>query len=645
MKLPHLVPVVLATAVAGFFLGRSTAPHGISPTGNPGEVSGAVGSSSPSAPGDEKATVPDPADATAAAGPYTAEELKKQMLKLSSETLDNAAQARAWAEFYARLESSDIPALAAALAATNDDKLENGVRALYGAWAESDPSAAWNSALSFSKDGRCNDAMHAVLDTVGKRNPSAALAMAQALGNPGLREHMTSSALQALAKSDPSRAFETALRSAENGDTSAFYSVLSQWVREDPAGAQRAVAKLGGQLGDQARLAVVQGLVDKDPEAAWNYALSLPPSTERFSYWDPRTRVIESWSRSDPRKALDAAFTLDDQEIRNQAVAEAVDSWATADFSAALSYAGAINDPGLRGHVLAALARNRNADPSTMFDILLDQAPAGDTFRNALSNLMNRWAQSNPREAAAATLQLPAGEALNAAASRLAQEWASSAADKTEVLAWVSQLPQGRARNQALESVFENWSARDAAGAQRAWAALDAKDREEVFSAVTAGWSRTQPAEAARWAATQVDQPGGRDALRRALSSWTQSSPMEAASFVQSLPDAARSGLTSELIDRWYDTDPFAAAEWLKRQPAGPARDEGVSAIAMEISGENPETALAWTKSIVNAESRASQERNILQRWIRNDAAGASAWIRTAQLPPETKAELLGSSR
>lgn len=645
MKLPHLVLVALATAAAGFLLGRSTAPHHIPPSGNPGEAAGAAVSSAPATPGNEKDSAPDPAAGRAESGPYTAEELKKQLLKLSSNTLDNAAQARAWAEFYARLESSDIPTLAAALASANDDKLESGVRAVYAAWAESDPSAAWTSALSFCTNGRCNDAMHAVLDTVAKRDPSAALAMAQALENPGLREHMTSSALQALAKSDPARAFDTALRSAGNGDTSAFYSVLSQWVREDPAGAQRAVAKLGGQLGDQARLAVVQGLVDKDPEAAWKYALGLPPSTERFSYWDPRTRVIESWSKTDPRKALDAAFTLDDQEVRNQAVAEAVDSWASADFSAALSFAGAINDPGLRGHVLAALARNRNADPATMFDILLDQAPAGDTFRNALSNLMNRWAQSNPREAAAATLQLPAGEALNAAASRLAQEWASSAADKTEVLAWVAQLPQGRARNQALESVFENWSARDAAGAQRAWAGLDAKDRQEVLSSVTAGWSRTRPAEAARWAATQVEQPGGRDALRRAVSSWTQSSPMEAASFVQSLPEGARAGLTSELIDRWYDNDPFAAAEWLKRQPAGAARDEGVSAIAMEISGENPETALAWTKSIANAQSRADQEKNILRRWMMNDAAGASAWIRNAQLPPETKAELLGQSR
>jgi hypothetical protein len=310
-----------------------------------------------------------------------------------------------------------------------------------------------------------------------------------------------------------------------------------------------------------------------------------------------------------------------------------------------LSYAGAINDPGVRGHALAALARNRNADPTIMFDVLLDQAPAGDTFRNALSNLMNRWAQSNPREAAAATLQLPAGDALNAAASRLAQEWASSASDQTEVLAWVAQLPQGRARSQALQSVFEIWSARDATGAQRAWAALDANNRQEVLSSVAAGWSRTQPAEAAHWTATLVDQPGGQEALRRAVSAWTQSSPMEAASFVQSLPDNARSGLTSELIDRWYNTDPFSAAEWLKRQPSGPTRDEGVSAIAMAISGENPETALAWTKSIANAQSRESQQKNILRRWMMNDAASAAAWIRTAQLPPETKVELLGQTR
>ena len=643
MKVPLPVLAALAAASAGFFLGRSTSPGTVPPAGRPGGPSGTTASSAPVAP--EAATAAGADQATDTGAPFTAGELKAQLLRLASGALGSGEEARAWADFYARLASSDIPSLAASLASADDEKLESGLRAIYSVWAETDPAAAWNSAVSFCTDGRCNEAMHGVLDTVGKRNPAAALAMAEALENPGLREHMTSAALQALVKSDPSRAFATALRSAENGDTSSFYSVLAQWVREDPAAAQRAVAQIRGQLGDQARLAVVQGLVEKDPGAAWNYALSLPPSTERFSYWDPRTRVIETWSRTDPRKAIDAAFTLEDQEIRNQAVAEAVDSWATADFAAALSFTAAINDAGLRGHALAALARNRNADPATMFDILLDQAPAGDTFRNALSNLMNRWAQKNPREAAAATLQLPAGDALNAAASRLAQEWASSAADKTEVLAWVGQLPQGRARSQALESVFENWSARDAAGAQRAWATLEAADRQEVLSSVTAGWSRSQPAEAARWAATVADQPGGQDALRRAVSAWTQSSPMDAASFVQSLPDNVRSGVTSELIDRWYDTDPFAAAEWLKRQPAGPFKDEGVSAIAMEISGENPETALAWTKSIASAERRQDQEKAILRRWMMNDAAGASAWIRTAQLPPETKAELLGQTR
>ena len=641
---PLPLVIVALAAAAGFYAGRSTAPKSLGPHGQSVEASdgSSLSTITESVEGSESSSS---SRNTRQSGPFTAEEIKAELLLLGSGSLGRIEESRGWADFYTRLKNSDVPSLAAAVAAANDEKLEGGVRAVYGVWAESDPASAWNSALSFSTHGECHDAMHAVLDAVAKRDPSAALAMAQALEKPSLREHMASAALQALAKSDPSRAFETALRSATSGDQSSFYSVLSQWVREDHAAAQRAVAKVTGQIGDQARRVLVQLLADKDPEAAWEYAKSMPPSAGRFSYWDPRAQVIGRWSRTDPRKAIDAAFTLDDQNIRNRALAEAINSWAGTDFPAAMAYAGTVKDAAIRGLMVGALARNKNADPATMFNLLVEQAPAGEIFRNAVSNLMGHWAQTNPKAAAAATLQLPPGEALNAAASRLAKEWALSATDKSEVLAWVKQLPEGRARSEALESVFESWSARDAAGAQRAWAALTDDNKDEALTSLAAGWSRAKPAEAARWAASIVDQPGGRNALNRAVTSWADASPAEAAAFLQTLSDNARSGLTSRLIERWYDADPFAAAEWLKRQPPGPTRDEGILAMAMEIAGENPEAALDWTKTASSAEGRESAEKNILRNWMRNDAAGATAWIRTAQLHPETKAELLREMR
>lgn len=636
MKSPQLVLVALAAAGAGFAVGRFTAS-------SPLEESRTEAVSAPEAAAHSPGALPVlPATADGKkSGKAGTEELKAQALLLGAGTMDNADLAKSWADFYAKLENADIPSLAQALASEKNDKLDNGVRAVYAAWAGKDPAAAWRSALSFSEGGKCNGAMHAVLDTVGKKDPSAALAMAQGIENPELKAHMSSSALQALARTDPSRAFEMALRSAERGDNSAFYSVLSQWVQNDPSGAQRAVAGLPGELGDQARVAVVQNLAQKDPEAAWNYAVRLPPSGERFSYWDPRIQVIERWAKTDPRRAMEAALTLGDQQTRNRAVAEAVDTWASSDAKAALTYASSLKDAGLRGSVLSALARNSNTEPATMFEVLLDQAPAGDSFGNALSSLMSRWARSNPREAAAAALQLPAGDALVSSVRNIASEWTSTAPDKNEVLSWVGQLPQGRARSEAMESVFQIWSSRDPGGAQRAWSVLGAKDKEEIFSSITEGWSRTQPADAARWAVSMADQPGGSQALQRAISAWSRSAPTEAAAFVQNAPENVRPGLTSQLIERWYSDDPFAAAEWLKQQPAGPAKDAGVMAMASEISGENPQTALDWTKSIADQSNRDTQVGNILRQWMRNDSVAASAWIRTAPLPAETKAELL----
>jgi len=642
MRFPATGLIAMAAATVGFFLGRSTT----TPLTAEQIASAGPGVASPATAEASKA------EASSSGGKeqqtseaFTPESLKSLVLKLESGALSAGARAQAWAEFYARLEGSDLPSLAAALASANDEKLEPGVRAIYAAWAEKDPTAAWNSAVSFSVGGQCNKAMHAVLEVVGKSNPSAALTMAQALENPGLRAHMSSSALLSLAKSDPGRAFDVALRSAERGDNSAFYSVLSQWVREDAAAAQRAVANIQGQLGDQARLAVVQGLTEKDPEAAWRYARQLPPPIEGYSYWDPRTRVIDIWSKSNPQKAIEAAQTIDDQEIRNRAVASAIDNWASADFESALSYVKSIKDAGLRGSALVELSRNRGADPATMFEVLLEQSPAGNSLGNAMRGLMRRWARISPREAATALLQLPAGDALGDASQSLAEGWAGAATDKNEVFLWAQQLPPGGARNQALKSVLETWSASDAGAAQAAWTTLGSQDREQLLSALTRGWSRTQPAEATRWAAALDNQPGGGEAMRRALSAWAKSSPQEAAAFVERTPDDRRASLTSHLINEWYSADPFAAAEWLKRQPAGPAKDSGISSISMRIAGESPETALAWTKSMTSQQGRAEQEKNILRRWMQNDPTQAAAWIRTSSLPAETKTSLLATEQ
>ena len=63
------------------------------------------------------------------------------------------------------------------------------------------------------------------------------------------------------------------------------------------------------------------------------------------------------------------------------------------------------------------------------------------------------------------------------------------------------------------------------------------------------------------------------------------------------------------------------------------------------MAGSDPEAAAQWAVSIGNETMRNSQVESILGNWLKNNPAGATAWINTSPLPDEMKTKLLSQQK
>lgn len=638
----HL-PVLLAALVGlvvGFFAGRTSSPATAAGESVP------VGTRASSAAVSDVGVADNAADARPAQAastklqPLTPDMLASELKRLEAAEPGGAFALRSMAELQDRLKVSDLPGLVSALAASPAADRDRSVGLIFRAFAEKNPQQAWSLAFSLQDPPMRRSALVAVLSVLGSSNPEQAISMAEGVKEDDLLRQLRGMAFNTLASRDPARAFTIAMRSPGAADFS-FTNILAQWLRKDPEAAKAAAASLKGKQADTARMAIVHELARQDPKAAWDYASHLAQAAGSDAWTDPRMQVIRQWAQSDPAGAVAAALGVQDAERRNQFVASAVGAWASSDFESALAYAVQIEDANTRGRILQNLANTQNADRSRMFDVLMEHAPSGDSFRSAMTSLVHQWARENPREAAMAVKQLPPSRSFSHLASMVAGAWASGGADKMEVFGWARSLPEGQSRVMAVNSLFEAWARQDPAGALGMLSSLGADERGEASEGVVNGWSRTAPAAAAAWAASL---PAGRErdnALRSAMSRWIQSSPADVTAFVARLPEGERASVTGSMMSAWASRDAASAAAWLQRQPAGKAKDEGLRALSRQISQEDPESALAWANTISEPQARANQTESLAREWLALDPANAKKWISASPLPPETVQRLM----
>ena len=97
------------------------------------------------------------------------------------------------------------------------------------------------------------------------------------------------------------------------------------------------------------------------------------------------------------------------------------------------------------------------------------------------------------------------------------------------------------------------------------------------------------------------------------------------------------------VINSWANSDPTAAAEWLKTFPEGKSRDQGLESYVDRLSYQQPEFAAAATALITDEKSRYQRVENLARQWLMRDSEVAQKWLNQVSLPADRKERLLKS--
>lgn len=270
---------------------------------------------------------------------------------------------------------------------------------------------------------------------------------------------------------------------------------------------------------------------------------------------------------------------------------------------------------------------------------LLNELARGEVTPERLGlsrQLVRRWAEHDSAAAAAWAARLPDGEFAQSMVGQAAIGWAN--ADLTGASAWARALPDGEARTTALSKIgFEairtapvealriasdlpssaernhlalqgarEWAVSDPqAAADWIGGMADGPLRDKLLGAIAADYAERDPVAAAHLALDTL--PPGRtqnNAVVGIVQRWVQTDPEQAAQWVSEFPESAlRRDAAQNLVALWGRQDIAAVGHWLSEQPPGPSRDTAVSTYVSQLALGAPgsDVLAPWLETIGDA--------------------------------------------
>ncbi|MEM6885718.1 MAG: hypothetical protein AAF571_11850 [Verrucomicrobiota bacterium] len=536
------------------------------------------------------------------------------------------------------LAQQDVRALVDELMADQSSDAQQALYLAMGVYVEQSPIAALELVLDQASNPQLNFSLYQAVSVGMQLDPEGTLARLSGIENKVTQQKAMSSALMAMSMKDPERALDLYLNSGLVGSNDhSIHTIFHQWARKDPASAANALDQIqDDRQRQQATSGLVSNWMQQDREAAWELVQSQPVASQ--SYQDPRYHALTSWARTDPEAALMAAEALPDK-VKKQALPNVVSNWARNDPEAALTWLLAHDDAELMGNTFRNISYSDAIEPQRLFDLVVEKMPAGNSFRNTVSQVVNRWAQKDPNAAANALLSLPPGDAFNNSAGNLIRQW--SGKDPAAAFQWATSLPEGAGRNNTVRSWFNAVAADQPQLAESYYQQLDSSQQNEVASSIASSLVNADPAAAIRFTAALTDEKIRRNAQDSIARNWARQDPQQAGLWANSLPDGEKSRAIRNVIDSWANNNVEAAAEWLASIPVNPSLDEATHTLSRKLAGVDPAAAVDWAGSITNEKTRERALYDAAREWIRNDPANGKAWVQSSNLTQQQKDKLL----
>ena len=346
--------------------------------------------------------------------------------------------------------------------------------------------------------------------------------------------------------------------------------------------------------------AVLHSIGQSDPALARKLLAEHPEIDERYVLHG----ILDGLKKSDPGAATALAM-----EKGRHYLEEQFKNWIMRDREQALAWMRSLTKP---------------ADRRSMEDLALTQLISADP---AAGLLEARQLPTGKRQADHTVEAITALSIRDPAAARAAAE----------------AIPAPYARQHALASLAVSLASTDSAAAAQIVASLDWKLLANSYSSQwsykstesndSSGASSAGPTSEGILTRLMSAAPGATaDALAiRAVAAGSSNGPFL-------IP-----GPLSSAVQKWANVEPEAASTWLKSQPPGPARDQGIEGLTTWlISGtadRDYPAALAWAGA-ASAEHQFSLYGKTISSWKNKDPEAAAAALEALPMPQADRERL-----
>ncbi|HWB03176.1 MAG TPA: sigma-70 family RNA polymerase sigma factor [Verrucomicrobiales bacterium] len=157
-------------------------------------------------------------------------------------------------------------------------------------------------------------------------------------------------------------------------------------------------------------------------------------------------------------------------------------------------------------------------------------------------------------------------------------------------------------------------------------------------------WSSERPEELARWLDQQNVPKSYHGSLGKSiLQGWLRVDAPAAVEWWTKAPGGypEGAGRLDDIVIAWTESDVFAAAEWLAKQPLDKNAARAMASLSAKVAQSDVERGWEWALSIPEKHYRKDALRQVVSTWVNQDKAAAEAAVQGASLDEALKTELL----
>jgi hypothetical protein len=253
------------------------------------------------------------------------------------------------------------------------------------------------------------------------------------------------------------------------------------------------------------------------------------------------------------------------------------------------------------------------------------------------SIIASEWARQDPTAALAwaNSLTTEKSQAMSAVVGEVAKTDPVKAAGMLQTM-------EGTDKSSAYRTVAEQYGASNFSEAQSWIRTLPADQQDAALASAIGGLSRNDPQAAAKQVALMSDGEAKDGAISDVVGPLARLNPQAAADFLKQGSEDAQQNSMRELMPSWVAKDPSSALSYATSLPDGDVRDSALQSYVFANNSAAPADLVQSAESITNERYRSRAIGMTVNRWMREDAPAAKAYVeQTTAIPEDSKQRIL----